>query len=87
MSFPILSVVWVELDLLGDKYIGNTNEEKYKSVALDLLEKWIDSKSTIMWEFSYDFEEDREEIRQGIKTYLEKLDAIDMYEQYADLIR
>lgn len=67
--------------------MGNTNEEKYKSVALDLLEKWIDSKSTIMWEFSYDFEEDREEIRQGIKTYLEKLDAIDMYEQYADLIR
>ena len=22
--------------------MGNTNEEKYKSVALDLLEKWID---------------------------------------------
>lgn len=56
-------------------------EIQYKTIALELLQKYVDSEETVCSEFSGDFFADRMRLEKMIKNYLKKLDAEDKYEE------
>lgn len=57
------------------------NEKKYRTIALDLLDRYIDAEETVCSEFSGDFYKDRLRLEETVKKYLKKLDAEDKYEE------
>lgn len=56
-------------------------EKKYRTIALDLLDRYIDAEETVCSEFSGNFYKDRLRLEKTIKDYLKKLDAEDKYEE------
>ena len=58
-----------------------TNEEKYRAVALDLLDRYVSAEETVCGEFSGDFYEDRLRLERIVKEFLIALDAEDKYEE------
>lgn len=58
-----------------------TNEEKYRAVALDLLNRYINAEETVCSEFSGDFYEDRLRLERIVKEFLIALDAEDKYKE------
>lgn len=58
-----------------------TNEERYRLIALDLLEMYVDAEETVISEFSGNFYESRMSLEKEIKKQLKKLDAEDMFEE------
>ena len=54
---------------------------QYKTIALELLQKYVDSEETVCSEFSGDFYADRLRLEKTVKEYLKKLDAEDKYEE------
>jgi hypothetical protein len=58
-----------------------TNEERYRLIALDLLEMYVDAEETVISEFSGNFYESRMRLEKEIKKQLKKLDAEDMFEE------
>ena len=58
-----------------------TKEEKYRQVALDLLEMYVEAEQSVVGEFSGDFYESRIRLEREIKKYLKKLNAEDMFEE------
>lgn len=56
-------------------------ENQYKTIALELLQKYVDSEETVCSEYSGDFYADRLRLEKTIKKYLKKLDAEDKYEE------
>lgn len=59
-----------------------TNEEKkYRSVALDLLDRYVSAEETVCGEFSGDFYKDRLRLERIVKEFLIALDAEDKYEE------
>lgn len=55
-------------------------ENRYKEIALELLQKYVDSEEIVCSEFSGDFYADRLRLEKTVKDYLKKLDAEDKYE-------
>lgn len=56
-------------------------EIQYKTIALELLQKYVDSEETVCSEYSGDFYADRLRLEKMIKKYLKELDAEDKYEE------
>ena len=56
-------------------------ENQYKTIALELLQKYVDSEETVCSEYSGDFYADRLRLEKTIKKYLKELDAEDKYEE------
>ena len=54
---------------------------QYKTIALELLQKYVDSEETVCSEYSGDFYADRLRLEKTVKDYLKKLDAEDKYEE------
>ena len=54
---------------------------QYKTIALELLQKYVDSEETVCSEYSGDFYADRLRLEKTIKKYLKELDAEDKYEE------
>lgn len=51
-----------------------TREEKYKKVAMDLLEALLDSEETVISEYSGDFKKSAILLKKQIMKYLVRLD-------------
>lgn len=51
-----------------------TREEKYKKVAMDLLEALLDSEETVISEYSGDFKKSAILFKKQIMKYLVRLD-------------
>ena len=58
-----------------------TLEEKYRQVALDLLEMYVEAEQSVVGEFSGDFYKSRIRLEREIKKHLKKLNAEDMFEE------
>ena len=56
-------------------------EKKYRAIALDLLDRYIDAEETVCGEFSGDFYKDRLRLEQVVRDFLIALDAKDKYEE------
>jgi len=56
-------------------------EEKYRNIALDLLNRYIGAEETVCGEFSGDFYKDRLRLERVVKGFLIALDAEDKYEE------
>jgi hypothetical protein len=56
-------------------------ENQYKTIALELLQKYVDSEETVCSEYSGDFYADRLRLEKTIKKYLKELNAEDKYEE------
>lgn len=56
-------------------------EKKYRAIALDLLDRYIDAEETVCSEFSGDFYKDRLRLERVVKEFLIDLDAEDKYEE------
>lgn len=56
-------------------------ENQYKTIALELLQKYVDSEETVCSEFSGNFYADRLRLEKMVRDYLKKLDAEDKYEE------
>lgn len=56
-------------------------EKKYRTIALDLLDRYIDAEETVCGEFSGDFYKDRLRLEQVVREFLIDLDAEDKYEE------
>lgn len=54
---------------------------QYKTIALELLKKYVDSEETVCSEYSGNFYADRLRLEKMVKDYLKKLDAEDKYEE------
>lgn len=54
---------------------------QYKTIALELLQKYVDSEETVCSEYSGDFYADRLRLEKTVRDYLKKLDAEDKYEE------
>lgn len=51
-----------------------TREEKYKNVAMDLIEDLLDSEETVISEYSGDFKKSAILLKKRIMEYLVRLD-------------
>lgn len=49
-------------------------EAEYRSIAMELLEKYIKSETNVIGEFSVDFKKSAELLKKEVKKYLRKLD-------------
>lgn len=58
-----------------------TKEEKYKAIALELLEKYVDAEETVISEFSGDFRKSIKILEEKVIKYLKKLDAMDYLDE------
>lgn len=58
-----------------------TKEEKYRQVALDLLEMYVEAEQSVVGEFSGNFYESRMRLEKEIKKHLKNLNAEDMFEE------
>ena len=56
-------------------------EKKYRAVALDLLDRYVDAEETVCSEFSGDFYKDRLRLERVVKEFLTALDAEYKYEE------
>lgn len=56
-------------------------EKKYRNIALNLLDRYIEAEETVCSEFSGDFYEDRLRLEQIVRDFLIDLDAEDKYEE------
>lgn len=56
-------------------------EKKYRAVALDLLDKYLNAEETIISECSGDFYRSRLRLERVVKDFLVDLDAEDKYEE------
>ncbi len=56
-------------------------ENQYKTIALELLQKYVNSEETVCSEYSGDFYSDRLRLEKTVKKYLKELDAEDKYEE------
>ena len=56
-------------------------ENQYKTIALELLQKYVDSEETVCSEYSGDFYSDRLRLEKTVKKYLKELDAEDKYDE------
>lgn len=56
-------------------------DEKYRQVALDLLEMYVEAKQSVVGELSGNFYESRMRLEKEIKKHLKNLDAEDMFEE------
>lgn len=56
-------------------------EKKYRTIALDLLDRYIKAEQTVCGEFSGDFYKDRLRLEQVVREFLIVLDAEDKYEE------
>ena len=56
-------------------------EKKYKTIALDLLDRYIGAEETVCSEFSGDFYKDRLRLERVVRDFLMDLDAEDKYEE------
>jgi hypothetical protein len=56
-------------------------ENKYRAIALDLLDRYIGAEETVCSEFSGDFYKDRLRLERVVKDFLVDLDAEDKYEE------
>lgn len=56
-------------------------EKKYRTIALDLLNRYIGAEETVCGEFSGDFYKDRLRLEQVVRDFLIALDAEDKYEE------
>ena len=56
-------------------------ENQYKTIALELLQKYVGSAETVCSEFSGNFYADRLRLEKIVKKYLKELDAEDKYEE------
>lgn len=54
-----------------------TNEEKYRSIALELLDKYVEAEQTVIGEYSSDFKTSSSLLESKIVKYLEELNAED----------
>ena len=59
-----------------------TKEEKYKSVAIKLINEWVQDSLTIMYEYSGNFEQSKKVIREGLLNWLKEIDAVDLYDGF-----
>lgn len=57
-------------------------EDKYREIALELLDKYIDSAQTVIGEFSGDFYISRLLLEKKVKKYLKRLKAEELYEEF-----
>ena len=62
----------------------SSKENQYKTVALELLQKYVDSEETVCSEFSGNFFADRLRLEKTVKNYLKRLDAEDKYEKITE---
>ena len=53
-----------------------------KEIALELLYNYIDDEISIMYEYSWDFDNSKRNIEKKALKYLKELDAMDLYEEY-----
>ena len=58
-----------------------TNAEKYRQVALNLLEMYVEAEQDVIGEFSGNFYESRIRLEREIKVQLKKLNAEDMFKE------
>lgn len=56
-------------------------DEKYRQVALDLLEMYVEAEQSVVGELSGNFYESRMRLEREIKKHLKNLDAEDMFEE------
>lgn len=56
-------------------------ENRYKTIALELLQKYVHSEEIVCSEFSGNFYADRLRLEKTVRDYLKKLDAEDKYEE------
>lgn len=56
-------------------------ENRYKAIALELLQKYVDSEEIVCSEFSGNFYADRLRLEKTVKDYLKKLDVENKYEE------
>ena len=56
-------------------------EEKYRAIALNLLDRYIDAEEIVCGELSGNFYKDRLRLEQVVKDFLIDLDAEDKYEE------
>lgn len=62
--------------------------ENSREIAIELLKKWVDDEVSLMWEFSEDFDNTRNDIWQNTQIYLSKLhiDDVNYIEELKDRI-
>lgn len=53
-----------------------------REIALELLYNYIDDEISIMYEYSWDFDNSKRNIEKKALKYLKELDAMDLYEEY-----
>ena len=56
-------------------------ENQYKTIALELLQKYVDREEVVCSEFSGNFFAERSRLEKIVKKYLKELDAEDKYEE------
>ena len=49
-----------------------------KDIAMELLEKWVEDEISLMWEYSYDFDNSKKQIWKDAQKYLKRLDSTDI---------
>ena len=59
-----------------------------REIATELLKKWVDDEVSLMWEFSEDFDNTRNDIWQNTQIYLSELhiDDVNYIEELKDRI-
>ena len=61
-----------------------SKEEKYRAIALNLLQKYIDSKATVIGELSGNFKESAEILKNEVMGILNALDYGE--EKFSELV-
>ena len=56
-------------------------ENQYKTIALELLKKYVHNAEIVCGEYSGNFYADRLRLEKTVRDYLKKLDAEDKYEE------
>ena len=59
---------------------------KSREIALELLKNYIEDEVSLMYEYSGDFDTSKKHIFKKVKKYLNKLDALDLIEEYKNMI-
>ena len=57
-----------------------------REIALELLEKYVDSELDLISELSFDFTASKQTLEKRVEKYLKKLDALNQSEKFKNMI-